>query len=106
MKMLSKAILSTVLAFGLLSGSVGAESLNQQSVETQATIINPITKLRVGWSKWFGMQGSRVVLVSGHGVVSLDQYGKATALKPGNATVYNYAADGNLYVNYIVVTYF
>ncbi|UHA72017.1 hypothetical protein [Paenibacillus sp. 481] len=103
MKMLSKALLSTVLAFGLLSGSVGAESLSQQSVDTQATIINPIYKMRVGWSKGIGTKGSRVVLVSGHGIVSVNQYGMVTALRAGTATVYNYAADGNLYINYFEI---
>jgi len=51
------------------------------------------------------MTGSKVVLVRGEGVVSLDQYGRVVGLRPGNATVYNYAADGTLFINYIQVTY-
>lgn len=35
-----------------------------------------------------GMSGSKVVLVSGDGVVSLDQHGRVVGLKPGNAAVY------------------
>lgn len=35
-----------------------------------------------------GMSGSKIVLVSGDGVVSLDQHGRVVGLKPGNATVY------------------
>ncbi|WP_019419043.1 hypothetical protein [Paenibacillus sp. OSY-SE] len=111
MKYLSKALLCSIAAFGLLAGSVSAESLNQKPVPVTTdftvldTIVNPVIKLKVGWSTWIGMSGSKVVLVSGEGVVSLDQYGRVVALKPGNATVYNYASDGNLYINYIQVTY-
>ncbi|AQR76258.1 hypothetical protein ABNB59_21495 [Paenibacillus larvae] len=110
MKILSKALLSSIAAFGLLAGSVSTQTPGQQAITSQqagvkSTIVNPLIKLKVGWSTWIGMPGSKVVLVSGEGVVSLDQYGKVVGLSPGNATVYNYAADGNLYINHIQVTY-
>lgn len=109
MKCVTKALLCSIAAFGLIAGSVSAQSVTPQPVTTdftvQSTIVNPLIKLKVGWSTWIGMAGSRVVLVSGEGVVSLEPSGRVVALKPGNATVYNYAADGNLYINNIQVTY-
>ncbi len=56
MKYLSKALLCSIAAFGLLAGSVSAESLNQKPVSNDisvmATIVNPVIKLKVGWSTW------------------------------------------------------
>lgn len=71
----------------------------------QNTIVNPLIKLKVGWSTWIGMEGSRVVLVSGEGVVRLEPSGRVVGLQPGKATVYNYAANGTLFINHIEVTY-
>lgn len=51
------------------------------------------------------MEGSRVVLVSGEGVVRLEPSGRVVGLQPGKATVYNYAANGTLFINHIEVTY-
>lgn len=114
MKIVSKVLVSSLAAFALLAGSASAastESLDQQMIASQqqvgakSTKVNPLIKLKVGHSTWIGMPGSKLVLVSGQGVISLDQYGKVVGLRPGNATVYNYAADGTLYINHIQVTY-
>ncbi|MDT2287963.1 hypothetical protein P7H17_20535 [Paenibacillus larvae] len=109
MKILSKALLSSIAAFGLLAGSVSTQTPGQQAITSQqagvkSTIVNPLIKLKVGWSTWIGMPGSKVVLVSGEGVVSLDQYGKVVGLTPVMLP-YIIMLNGNLYINHIQVTY-
>ncbi|WP_119790256.1 hypothetical protein [Paenibacillus thiaminolyticus] len=109
MKYVTKALICSIAAFGLIAGSVSAQPFTPQPVTTnfalQNTIVNPLIKLKVGWSTWIGMAGSRVVLVSGEGVVRVEPSGRVVGLQPGNATVYNYAANGTLFINHIEVTY-
>ncbi|TVX86849.1 hypothetical protein [Paenibacillus agilis] len=97
MKYMSKVLMSTVLAFGLLSGSVGAlgaENVSQSSVGIQSSTVHPVLELRVGETYQFAGKGFSAQLISGHGVISLDQYGKATALSPGDAVVHVHPKSG------------
>ncbi|WP_028594792.1 Ig-like domain-containing protein [Paenibacillus assamensis] len=96
MKNMSKLLMSTVLAFGLLSGSVGAlgaESVSQSSVTT-FDVVHPVLELKVGETYQFGGKGYSAWLISGQGVVSIDQFGKVTALSPGDALVHVYPTSG------------
>jgi len=48
MKIVSKALLSSIAAFGLLAGSVSAETPGQQAINSQqvgvkSTIVNPLS---------------------------------------------------------------
>ncbi|BFH17520.1 hypothetical protein WJ0W_002071 [Paenibacillus melissococcoides] len=92
MKYVTKALICSLAAFVLIAGSISAQPLTPQPVTTnfalQSTIVNPLIKLKVGWSTWIGMEGSRVVLVSAEGGVRLESSGRVVGLQPGNATVY------------------
>ena len=118
MKKYGKALLLSTAAFGIFAGSASADALTTNAttestvsevntasvISPRATYYNPVIKMKVGWSTFPGMAGSRLVIKDGVGVVELVG-DRLWARKPGRATVYNYAADGNLYINPVEVTY-
>ncbi|MBD8501143.1 hypothetical protein [Paenibacillus arenosi] len=105
MKNMSKVLISTVLAFGLLTGSVGAlgaDNASQSSVGTQSGTVHPVLELRVGETYQFSGKGYSATLVSGHGVISLEN-GRAYALSPGDAVVHVHPKNGNTQIRPIKV---
>jgi len=114
MKKFGKSLLLSVAAFGTFAGVASADTSTQSSSAASIkvaevkptnstksiTVQNPTSYLRVGWS--FSFASGQVFVASGAGVVGVEGR-NVIGLKPGSAVVYNFAADGTVYVNPVEV---
>ncbi|CAH8705384.1 hypothetical protein M5W83_13925 [Paenibacillus thiaminolyticus] len=96
MKNLSKALLCSIAVFGLLAGSVSAESLKQKSVSNDISVMAGVTYRDLKVSHSVMLLGTSFKLVSGADVVSLSPNGLVTGRSPGDAIIYAYK-NGSLY---------
>ncbi|MNJ73640.1 hypothetical protein D3C77_704630 [compost metagenome] len=86
MKKLFTAVIASIISLSV----VGVATLVTPSKVEAAGVT--YTDLKVSYSKI--ISGTTFVLASGSDVVSVSQYGWVTGLKPGNATIYAYDANG------------
>ncbi|OZI11835.1 hypothetical protein CEW92_09430 [Bacillaceae bacterium SAS-127] len=107
MKKASKLIIASALSLSFL-GSLGttteAASVepanNQKTIFPQSNVVH--YNMKVGWSQFLSSGNHKIVY--GADVVSINSYGRLTALKPGKAQVNSYLPNGTTVIAIYTVT--